>query len=299
MKTMEITQRRSLEYFWGRLPVVLRAVVAGSVVLIAGGILTTPLIYANLKLWPSVPWSVLGLAIYMGLFWRYLGGRWGPRWTSDARRQSLRARRLSRRVWWWAMLAGYLAMVSNFALHRVVARLTPLRFDVPDVLQQFPPVTLVAILLMVSAIAGIVEEAAFRGYMQGPIEKRHGVVMGIAVASVVFGAAHLTDWQPSMTIARMFFIVLASAVYGILAHLVNSIRPGIVLHATGDAIGIGLIWWFSTHPSSAARDPGLAAALAEPTFLINLGVAVAFGIAAVWAFRRLAFVAGSERPTVS
>ncbi len=270
----------------------------GCAVLTAGGLLTSPLIYANLKLWPAVPWSVPLMGGYMWLFWQYLRGRWWPRATSESRRQGLRARPLSRRVWCWALIAGYLGMVSSFALHRVAARFTTLRFDIPDVLQQFPPVTLVAILLMVSVIAGMVEEAAFRGYMQGPIERRHGIVASIVVVGIVFGAAHLTDWQPDMTIARMFFIVLASVVYGILVHLVDSIRPGIVLHATGDAIGIGLIWWFSTHPSSTAREPGLAAALGEPTFLISLSIAVVFGGAAVWAFRRLALVARNDLPAV-
>ncbi len=284
----------ALERTWQRLPIVVRAVIAGCAVLVAGGLLTTPLIYANLMHWPGVPWSVPLLAGYMWLFWQYLQGRWRPRATSDARRQGLRARRLSRRVWCWALIAGYLGMVGNFALHRVVGRLTPLHFDIPDVLQSFPPVTLVAILLMVSVVAGIVEEAAFRGYMQGPIERRHGVVAGIVVVSVVFGAAHLTDWQPDMTIARMFFIVLASVVYGILVHLVDSILPGIVLHASGDAIGIGLIWWFSTHPASEPAQPGLASALEDLTFLINLGVVVVFGVAAVWAFRRLALVVRNE-----
>ena len=280
---------------WLRLPVVVRAVIVGGVVLTAGGLLTSPLIYANLKLWPAVPWSVAVMAAYMWLFWQYLQGRWWPRSTSESRRQGLRARRLSRRVWCWAMIAGYLALVSSFALHRVVGRLTPLRYDIPDVLQQFPFVTLLAILLMVSVVAGIVEEAAFRGFMQGPIEKRHGLAPAIVVVSVVFGAAHLTDWQPDMTVARMSFIVLASVVYGIMVHLVDSILPGLVIHATGDAIGIGLIWWFSRNPGSGASPQGFAASLNDPTFLTNLVVTVVFGVAAVWAFRRLALVARSER----
>ena len=271
-----------------RVPIVVRAIVVGSTVLIAGGILTTPLIYANLKFWPSVPWSVALLAGYMWFFWQYLQGRWWPRSTSEWRRQGLRARPVSRRAWRWALLAGYLGMFSVFALHRVVGRLTPLGFDVPDLLHQFPLHTLVAILLMVSVMAGIVEEAAFRGYMQGPIERRHGIVVSIVIVSMVFGAAHLSDWQPSMTIARMFFIVLASVVYGILAYLVNSILPGIVLHATGDMIGIGLIWWFSNHPAPGPAQVGLADAVRDSTMVAMLAIAVVFGIASAWSFRRLA-----------
>lgn len=90
-----------------------------------------------------------------------------------------------------------------------------------------------------------------------------------------------------MTLARMFFIVLASVVYGILVRLTNSILPGIVLHATGDAIGIVWIWWLGRRPG-ADGERGFAAASADPWFWANCLIAVALGIAAVWAFRRLA-----------
>ena len=193
------------------------------------------------------------------------------------------------------MIMGYLALVSSFALHWVVGRLTPLRYTVPDVLQQFPTVTLLAILFMVSAVAGIVEEAAFRGYMQGSIERRHGPAVAILVVSLVFGFAHLTDWQPSMTLARMSFIVAASVVYGLLAHLVDSILPGLVIHATGDAIGISWIWWLSAHRGSGSSERGFATALTDPSFIVAVVVSIVFGIAAVWAFRRLAHMVRSER----
>jgi membrane protease YdiL (CAAX protease family) len=274
---------------------VIRAVIVGCVVLTAGGILTGPLVYANLKLWPAVPWSVPVLAGYMWLFWQYLQGRWWPRSTAEARRQGLRARRLSPRVWCWAMIAGYLALVSSFALHWVVGRLAPLGFGIPEVLQQFPFGTLLCIFIMLSTVAGIVEEAAFRGFMQGPIERRHGLLPAILVVSLIFGLSHLTDSQPTMTVARMFFIVAASVVYGILVHLVDSILPGLVLHATGDAIGICWIWWLSTHAGSESSQRGLAFALKQPSFLAACIVALCSGVAAVWGFRRLAGVVRSER----
>lgn len=38
----------------------------------------------------------------------------------------------------------------------------------------------------------ISEEASFRGYMQGPIERRHGPVVAILVTGTLFGLAHFT-----------------------------------------------------------------------------------------------------------
>src|SRR5688572_7436039 len=84
---------------WGRLPVVLRAVLLGCLVLFVGGLATGPLIFANTKWRPTFPWSVPFLAVYMWLFWQYLRGRWWPRSTAGVRREGLRANALSSRVW--------------------------------------------------------------------------------------------------------------------------------------------------------------------------------------------------------
>ena len=106
---------------WARLPVIVRAVLLGSVVLIVGGMLTGPLFFANVKFWPAVPWSVPLLAIYMWFFWQYFRGRWWPRSTADARRQGLRANALSSCVWRWALIAGYLSLACSYALHWTLA----------------------------------------------------------------------------------------------------------------------------------------------------------------------------------
>src|SRR5215469_14157909 len=79
--------------------------------LLAGGVWTT-LLVANLALSPAIPWSVAVMAVLLWLMWKYLGGRWGPRSTSEARRRYLRARRVPGRVLAWALLAGLLAICS-------------------------------------------------------------------------------------------------------------------------------------------------------------------------------------------
>jgi membrane protease YdiL (CAAX protease family) len=192
------------------------------------------------------------------------------------------------------MAAGATALAGSFALQWAIGRLTPLGYGIPRPLQEFPVVTLLAILLTLSVVAGVVEEAAFRGYMQGPIERRHGIGVAILVVSAVFGAAHLTDMQPAMTVARMTFIVLATVLYGIMVHLTNSILPGIVIHAVGNAIGLCWIWWLSRTPELPETPHGFAAASSEPRFWVVCGAALVCSVAAVWAFRGLAQVARSE-----
>jgi len=185
-------------------------------------------------------------------------------------------------------------MASLSALNWVVARFVPLGYGFPRILLDVPPFTLLGILLALSTWAGIKEEAAFRGYMQGPIERRCGPVVAILVVSAIFGLFHLGNWHPKMTVARMFFIVAASVGYGIQAYLTRSILPGIVLHATGDAVGLSILWWMSVQAGSA-RSREAVAAWSDPLFWAQVLETVFLGLGAVWAFRRLALAARSER----
>ena len=49
-------------------------------------------------------------------------------------------------------------------------------------------------LFIISLIAGISEEAFFRGAIQGSLADRVGVVSALVVASGLFGAFHLLSW---------------------------------------------------------------------------------------------------------
>ena len=231
-----------MRQLWLRLPVAARAVILGILVAVAGSTPVTSITYANIRLLPTVPWSVPLAGIWLWLFWRYAGGRYPPRATAAARRQLLRAEPLPASIWRWSLLAGGLGIAGSLAAQSGLARVTTMGYGMPEILRTVPPLTLLAMLLSLSAMAGIVEEAAWRGYMQGPIERRHGPVAAIALVSVLFGLAHLSDQQPGMTALRMLFILTAGVFYGTLTHVTGSIVPGVVIHGAGDILGAGLIW---------------------------------------------------------
>ena len=137
-------------------------------VVIAGTIPRNLLFAANLRYFASVPWAVPLTAVYLWFFWRYLNGAGPPESTAEERRASLRANRVVGPVWAWALLSGGLGIVALVLALRVANRLVVLpQQQLPD-LSQVPQITVLALLLMAAPVAGIVEEAAFRGYMQGP-----------------------------------------------------------------------------------------------------------------------------------
>jgi membrane protease YdiL (CAAX protease family) len=145
-----------------------QTVVLGMLVMLAGTLPRSLLFAANLRLAASVPWAVPVTAAYLWCYWRYLGGQWEPADTSAFRRQSLRANRLPAPVWMWALFAGGLGLVALVFGLRLANRLVLLPpQQMPD-LTGIPHWTIWSLLLMSAPVAGIVEEAAFRGIHAGP-----------------------------------------------------------------------------------------------------------------------------------
>jgi membrane protease YdiL (CAAX protease family) len=133
---------------------------------------------------------------------------------------------------------------------------------------------------MSAIVAGISEEAGFRGYLQGSLERRYSSAAAIGIASVVFGLAHLTHGAFLLAIV---FDIGWGALYGLLAYRSGSILPGIVLHSSADALEFFAAWRSST--SVAARPSGWIGSHASLYFSCALVVLV--GSASLWAFRRI------------
>ena len=148
----------------------------------------------NQRVLLTVPWAVMPMGIYLWLYWKYLSGAGWPRATAQARRTSLRANVLSGEIWGRSLLTGLLGLTTLLPLLRIMSRLVALPaesepINVPDAM---PFATVFLLLVMASIVAGVVEEAAFRGYMQGPIERRHGIVVAILTTGALFGLGHFT-----------------------------------------------------------------------------------------------------------
>jgi membrane protease YdiL (CAAX protease family) len=208
---------------------VIQAVLIGMLVMIAGTIPRNLIFAANLRYYANVPWAVPLTAAYLWFFWRYLKGAGPPESTSQERRWSLRANRVSALVWTWALIAGGLGIVSLVFALQVANRMVALPpQQIPD-LAQVPKVTVLCLLLMAAPVAGVVEESAFRGYMQGPIERRHGLTIAILITGTMFAIAHL-----DFTLILWPYYVAVAAIYGVVTSVTKSILPAIVLHTGGN-----------------------------------------------------------------
>lgn len=85
---------------------------------------------------------------------------------------------------------------------------------------------------MGGVMAGVVEEIAFRGYMQRGLEK-HDPQYAILITSGVFVLTHVTQGVGAMLIMAPG-LFLASWLFGHLARRTGTILPGMLIHVTGD-----------------------------------------------------------------
>jgi membrane protease YdiL (CAAX protease family) len=269
----------------GYVRVVGKAVLLGMLITLAGTLPRNVLFAANLRLFPAFPWAVLLTALYLWFFWRYLGGAGPPEETSAERRESLRANRVSGRVWAWALVAGGIGIVALVLGLRLANRFVVLPAQqLPD-LSQVPKLTVLSLLLFGAPVAGLIEESAFRGYMQGPIERRYGLPLAILVSGTMFAVAHL-DFQ---LILWPYYVAVA-AIYGTVTSLSGSIFPAMVLHTLGNVYSNLDLW---LHGQAEWQAPASQAASIWKTgadrsfWLATLATLVALA-ATLWAFRRLA-----------
>ena len=275
---------------WQRIPILIRAVITGCVVCIAGTIIWSILLGLNLKFIPSIPCSVPVTVVLLWAYWRYLGGKGWPCSTADTRQACLRAHKMSGSVFVWALTAGVLSVAAAVNLQLVYSRLVRVPTErVPD-LSRYSFFTVLCVLLMSAVVAGFMEEAGFRGYMQVPIERRYGPWTASIIVAIVFGIGHFSHGF-AHTVSRLPYYFAISIIYSAIAYLSNSLVPVVAIHASGDALEFLYVWLrggLHVRPLIWQSGP-------DGLFWIHLGLGAVLGILAIGPYRKLAYLSRLER----
>ena len=176
---------------WSRLPIALRAIISGLLIALVSANVW-PLLLLNL----GMPLAAIAEAIFLALYVWWTGGGGPPRTTQAARATAFRRGRLSPRQWGWGLVAALFFAITIHASLVLLFRIVPFpmaAFRQGYAFSFIPSLPLRWIAVVVSAVsAGICEETGFRGYMQRPIEQRHGAPVAILISSLLFTTLHLT-----------------------------------------------------------------------------------------------------------
>ncbi len=239
------------------------------------------MVMANLRWGQQAPWCVPAMAGVLVLLLAYLGGAGWPRRTAAARRRLLRWNPMAPGVFLWAVFTGVLALVALGGAWIVVSDLVRMPPNVtPDVTGR-PALFVVPILVMSCLAAPLSEEAAFRGYAQGMLERAWCWAPAAVVgSSLIFALAHAPQ---GLFLPKLGLYFLAGLIFGTIARLTNSLWASMVVHSLGDVMGFLVLWPYQSAPHRLVGEGG-----ADQTFFGAAAVAGAFGILALIAFSRLA-----------
>ena len=223
--------------FWIKVPLVVRSILIGFGVSSLGiGVWVLVVTYF------PVPWSVVAMGAILILYWMYFGGRWNPSNTQVFRRLCMRQVGLKKTIWIWGLLAAVsiIALLHwGFTLTFRIYEFQPEIFKTASYLNDSPAWASWSIILMASLVAGICEEIGYRGYMQAPLEKKYGPIVGISITSIVFFVVHIHQAWASGILLGIFAI---SFMLGYLAYSTKSLLPGIIAHVSFDIVNFSY-WW--------------------------------------------------------
>jgi len=234
---------------WAKVPFSLRAITSGLLLTLVA-VNVWPLLLLNLGL----PLAAFTEAIFLGLFLWWTSGGGPPRTTAAARATAFRSRTLSPRQWLWGLIAAFFFAATVHASIVLLFRFVSFPvaafrhgYDISFIPSQ--PLRWLAVVVSATS-AGICEETGFRGYMQRPIEQRHGAPVAILVSSLFFMALHLTKaWA---TPGMVPIVLGAGVLLGLLAWSCGSLIPGMIGHVVMD-MGLFAYWWTGIAGDFTAR----------------------------------------------
>jgi membrane protease YdiL (CAAX protease family) len=246
------------------------------------------MVMANLRIRPDIPWCAGAMALILIVLLSWLGGAGWPRSTSEARRRLLRWNPVRPGVFFWALLTGAISMVAVSFIWLVVADLVRLPPNVTPSTEGVPPLTVGGIFVMSFLAAPLSEEAGFRGYAQGMLERAwKWAPAAIVASSAMFALAHFPQ---GLFLPKLGLYFLAGLVFGTIAYLTNSLFPAMIIHALGDILGFTIFWPLQSAPHRLAVEGGV-----DATFVaLSAGAAIA-SLLALFAFRRLARMTREDR----
>jgi membrane protease YdiL (CAAX protease family) len=265
----------------GAKAIVLSALAAVLLTIVVSGVWSA-LLYANLQVRPDLPWSAFAMLIALTALWWWLRGGSGRPPAATARRTNVRDVPLPFSVASWAVLSSLTSLVGLVSLWIVLHQLIPAPARAQADYSKLSVFMTVTSFTAAAVSGALAEEAGFRGFLQGAME-RHGFgPLAILITALVIAPLHAVT--QGFVWPTMLFYLCVDLMLGTLAYLTKSIRPGIIVHAIGLFLFFYFVWPNDGQRRLVWRDG------ADTEFWINVGVTVTFAILAGLAIIRLASV---------
>lgn len=236
-----------------------------------------PLVIANMKVHPEIPWAAPTMAVLLAGLLLYLSGRGWPKATSATRKRLLRWNAMPLSTFFLAVGAGVQGLLAFGGLWIVAADLVHIPAGMQPKMTGIPLPTAISFLIMGALAAPLSEEAAFRGYAMGILEKAWGSAPAAIVgSSVLFAAVHVLQGLDPVKLGLYFS---AGLLFAIVGYLTNSLYAVMVVHSLGDVLGFTVLWPHDQAPHGMG--------VQDPLFVPAVAALAVFTPLAILAFRKL------------
>jgi hypothetical protein len=266
-----------------RAAAVVRATMIALFIALAPQGVWSALILINLRASPTVPWAVALMAGLLWAMWRYLGGAWPPRRTSEWRRLHFRAGLVPRQTLAWALIAGAFSLVALTGYWIVLARVVRMPGSVLPSMTSVPHWIVVLAVVTGAAISPICEQIGIWGYGQALLRRDVTRRSALVLSALIFAVAPHPPFGVPL-LPKIVFFFLVGLPFAVTADLTGSILPNLPVHMLGLLTFFTVVWPHDP-PRLLLRDTG-----PDAWFLLHAAHAILFTGLAVWAFRRLSGV---------
>jgi membrane protease YdiL (CAAX protease family) len=244
-----------------------------------------------------MPLAAIAEGGFLVLYVWWAGGGGPPRDTQAARGAAFRRGSLSPAQWAWGLVGALAFAGTVHAAMVLLFRLVPFPVEAFRHGYDFsfiPSLSLKWLAVVVSALsAGVCEETGFRGYMQQPIERRHGAPIAILVSSLFFMVLHLNKAWAMVGMVPIIFG--AGVLLGLLAWSSRSLIPSMIGHVVMD-VGLFAYWWTGIAGDFTAR-PITETGVDQPLIVACASLAAALVVVLVAIWRLRAVEKDSRGPT--
>ena len=134
------------------------------------------------------------------------------------------------------ILVGAGGVALAFALSAIGSLIHMPKVETPFEALTKSPFSFAFLALTAVVVAPLFEELFFRGLIQPLLCRSLGVIAGIGITAVLFGALHAPEYSDKWQYA--FTVVLAGVAFGVMRERTKSIIPGTVMHGCFNAVSV-------------------------------------------------------------
>lgn len=228
-----------MKTLWHKLPAWLQSIIWFLVLLYPVVLLNQTLIQVNVYTLSEFPWALALVLLSLWGFWQFTTGATYPFGVSEHRRRLSSIDMPSNNSKAIPLLLSLSLLLFVYSVNAIGFGL----FDTDQTAQlqfiQFvgsaPTWTGPLLLLAAALTAGIVEEIVFRGYMQKILTEAYGPWISFFLVATLFAIGHL------LPIELIIPYMLVSIAFSWVAHTIDSVIPGILVHILFDFMAFMLI----------------------------------------------------------